>query len=103
MLFKKSVLDDTPYYICMCVRADVLPFIVSQERLDTTDCAEIWCVVTDRPTMHFIHATSGVHLHARTCAPLFHSSGNTGRFVLKFSVLADPLIMRCNKVICKAM
>ena len=59
-----------------------------------TRCAEIWCVVMGQLAMHFMHATDGVHLHVLTFVHFFHSSEFTGRIMLKYGVLLDPLAMQ---------
>ena len=43
-----------------------------------------------------------MHLHVRTCAPLFHITGTAGRIVLKFSgwlLVRNPVAMRFMQVI----
>ena len=52
-----------------------------------TDCAEIWCVVSDPLAMRFTVLRGGVHLHVRTCVPFFRFSGPAGRIALKFGML----------------
>ena len=39
----------------------------------------------------FIHVTSWVRLHLFACVPLFHTSGSTGRIMLKYGLLLYPL------------
>ena len=48
------------------------------------DCVQIWCMGWGLLTTCFPQVMGGVHLHVRTCAPLFHTSGTAGRIVLKF-------------------
>ena len=47
------------------------------------DCAEIWCVVRDQLARQFTQTQGRVHLHVRTCVPLFRISGTAGRIALK--------------------
>ena len=58
-----------------------------------THCVEIWLVVMYQLAIHFIHATSRVHLGALACVPLSRISGSTGRIMLRYCVLLDPLAM----------
>ena len=51
-----------------------------------TDCAEIWRVVRDQLAVRFTLLWGGVHLHVRTCAPLFRISETVGRTALKFGM-----------------
>ena len=53
---------------------------------DSTDCADIWCVVGDQLAWCFAQAVSGSHLHVRTCALYFNFSTKAGRILLKFHV-----------------
>ena len=48
------------------------------------DCVQIWCLGWGLSTRCFPQVMGGVHLHVRTCAPLFHASGTAGCIVLKF-------------------
>ena len=41
------------------------------------------------PAMRFTLLRSGVHLHVRTCAALFRTSGAAGRIALKFGILLE--------------
>ena len=55
-----------------------------------TDCAEIWCVVSDPLARSFANVQDGVYLNVRTCArgdvPLFCISETAGLLALKFGV-----------------
>ena len=54
-----------------------------------TDCAEIWYVVGDQLARQLTQTEDGVHLHVRTCVPLFHISGTALRIALKFGMLLE--------------
>ena len=61
------------------------------------DCVQIWCVGLGSLTTCFLKVMGGVHLHVRTCAPLFCISVIAGRIVLKFDgwlLVRDPVDMR---------
>ena len=53
------------------------------------DYAEIWYVVRDQLGKQLTQAKDGVHLHVRTCVPLFHISGTVGRIALKFATWVE--------------
>ena len=53
-----------------------------------TDRAEIWYVVRVQLSWQFTSTRAGVHLHVRTCVPLFRISGTAGRTALKFGILS---------------
>ena len=74
-------------YVRTCARADVPNVLYLLN--GWTDCAEIWCMVRDELAMRFTPLMGRVHLHVRTCAPLFRISGTAGRIVLKFGVWLD--------------
>ena len=65
------------------------PFLYLEN--DWTDCAEIWDVLRDQ-TRQFTQITDGVHLHVRTCVPLFRISRTAGRIALKFGMLLDAMV-----------
>ena len=37
------------------------------------DCVQIWCVFINQLAITFAQVRGGVHLHVRTCTPLFHT------------------------------
>ena len=55
------------------------------------DCVQILCVTRDPLDKCFAHVWGRVHLHVRTCTPLFHISQTTGRIAFKFCVTGDQL------------
>ena len=72
---------------CASARAQVQMFPnVPYRGNGYTDCAEIWCAVRNKLTMHFTLLRGGVHLYVRT---LFRTSGTLGRIALKFGVVRD--------------
>ena len=71
-------------YVRMYLRADVSPF--PHLGNGWTDCAEIWCVVSDPLARHFIKVNAGVQVHVRTYALLFRISGTAGWIALTFDV-----------------
>ena len=50
------------------------------------DCVQILCVTRDPLDKCVTHVRGGVHLHVRTCRPLFHISQTAGRIPFKFCV-----------------
>ena len=50
------------------------------------DCVKILYVARDPLDKSFAEVRGGVHLHLRTCTPLFHILQTTGRIVFKFGV-----------------
>ena len=50
------------------------------------DCVQIWCVARYPLDKCFTHVWGGVHLHVRTCKPLFQISQTAGRIAFKFCV-----------------
>ena len=50
------------------------------------DCVQIWCVTRDPLDKCFTHVWGGVHLHVRTCTPVFQVPQTAGRIAFKFCV-----------------
>ena len=78
-----------------CIKLGVLSpprFQVGGARAPTAPPAPtslIWCVVRDPLAMRLTLLRGGVHLHVRTCTPLFRFSGTAGRIALKFGMLLE--------------
>ena len=68
-------------YLCTCAGATALQHLWN----GLADCVQIWCVGLGSLTTCFLKVMGGVHLHVRTCAPLFYISVTAERIVLKFS------------------
>ena len=45
-----------------------------------------WYVYRYQPAITFTQVRGGIHLHTRTCAPLFRISGTAGPIMLKFCI-----------------
>ena len=60
-------------------------------------------MVVDQLAMHFMQAMSGVHLHVLTCVHVFHISGSSGRIILKYGVMLEPLAMRFAQAMSRAV
>ena len=57
-----------------------------------TDCAEIWCMVTDQLARRCTQASGGIHVQEHTCEPLFRISETAERIALKFGMLLEKKI-----------
>ena len=66
------------------------------------DCVQIWCVSRDPLDKSSTQAIYGMHLHVRTCTPLFPISHTVWRIVLKFGVWLGIHSMILTQVRCGA-
>ena len=85
-------------YLCTCARAEMPHTALLYLGNGLADCVQIWYVGWGSLTKCLPQVIDGVHLHVRTCAPLFHKcsaccfSVTVGPIALKFCyALGNPL------------
>ena len=59
------------------------------------DCAQIWCVARDPLDKCFTHVWCGIHLHVRTCTPVFQISQTAGVLCSNLVCCYGPIIDKC--------
>ena len=74
-------------YIRMCARAEIPPHIARASETAWTDCVQIWYVGWGSKCLPQV--IGGVHLHVRTCAPLFHKCS-----ACRHSVTVGPIALK---------
>ena len=85
-------------WICTCARAH--PSSISRKRLGGLRPI-FFCVTRDPLDKCFTHVWDGVHLHVRTCTPLFPDLANGwADCVQTWCVASDPLDERLTQVRC---
>ena len=78
-------------YLCTCARAEIPPppTALLYLRNGLTDCVQIWYVGWGSLTKCLLQGMDGVHLHVRTCVPLFYKCSAC---IEIWYALGDPLV-----------
>ena len=76
-------------YLCTCARAEIPPHALLYLGNGLADCVQIWYVGWGSLTKCLPQVIDGVHLHVRTCAPLFHKCS-----ACCFSVTDGPIALK---------